>query len=315
MNYVSPVPRHRRATPSRCAVLGRRLKDNVRRFERRGVRIPHASRLVREARALAEVATARAFPADRRSRRIVANGIRDAYEFRAIAQLVSSSQVASLAEDLRSALKGTPEQGEAGRRPYQFQSQLWMGSIFLHGPVRPTVVPQGATPAPDFILDVEGRTYGLEVKRPGKRARLREQIKSARDQLAAQQMRGGVAIDVSDCISDQVRFSDASPPRFAPQLLIDQEFEALYKECGHVVFDEESRRHQPGFERVVFLIVYANGWRWTFGGPRGPELFTASQFGRFLTSKGNLPYWDADRIRDAYIHGLKATGMHFSRVD
>jgi hypothetical protein len=313
VKYVSPIPEHRRVAPSSCAVLSRRLNRLVDSFKRRGVAVPASSRLVREARALAEVAAVGTFPTNRDSRRVIANAVHDVHEFRKIVALLGLSKAATLTHDLRSALKGTPEKAEPTRRPYQFQSQLWIGSLFAASSLQLTVLLTGAAKSPDFSVKVEGRIYGLEVKRPANAHGLRGKIAEARDQLDARRLQGGVALDVTDCIPQHLLFTYDDDPGDAPYAKIDEVFSGLYRQSGDVVFDSSNKRHCPGFECIAFLIVYVNGWRWTVHGPLGPELFTASQFGRFVTAKGNLMYWHADKIRSAYVNGLKRASMFISR--
>ncbi len=107
MAYVIPVPRHKRATPARCAIIARRLVRIANAFERGGVRVAQVGRLRRGANILSGVAQAGAFPVEQRERRAIANAIRDSFEFTAIRKLVGAAGVASMASDIQAAMKGT----------------------------------------------------------------------------------------------------------------------------------------------------------------------------------------------------------------
>jgi hypothetical protein len=65
-------------------------------------------------------------------------------------------------------MKGTPDRLEPTRQPYQFQSQLWLGSVFHRGGMTPSI-PQATSKSPDFLLPLANAWVGLEVKRPQSR--------------------------------------------------------------------------------------------------------------------------------------------------
>jgi len=228
--------------------------------------------------------------------------------------MAGAAQVSALARDLQDAAKGTAGRLEEERKPYQFQSQLWIGSVFAAGRLRPRIVPPDTGRTPDFLLCLPGRDYGLEVKRPSSSKSLCRLVEDGAQQLAARGLGGGVAVDCSDCLSRETLCRRAENPRQPPYVVIDREFEELYRRVGSTVFDWSRREHLPGFAHVNFVIVFAQGWRWLSTGPRGPELFTSSAFGTFTTSKGNAEFWAARRIGEAYDNGLRAGGLFISRT-
>lgn len=65
--------------------------------------------------------------------------------------------------------------------------------------------------------------------------------------------------------------------------------------------------------RIFFAIVYLHGWPWFRTGPVGPEFFSFTQVGRVVSTKGNLRYWDANKIRTAYDVGLRKIGLYVTR--
>jgi len=46
----------------------------------------------------------------------------------------------------------------------------------------------------------------------------------------------------------------------------------------------------------------------------GPEIYSLNRFGRVVTAKGNLQYWQADAVFKAYEGGLNRTGLFVTRA-
>lgn len=215
MQYVFPVPRHLRATPSRCAVLSRRLARIADHLAQRGIRVQDVSRLRIGARLLARVADQGSFPADRGERRKVANAMRDSHEFGVIRKLLGNAELGVLAVDVQKAIQGTLLRSETARAPYQFQSQLWVGSVLYAAGLAPTVPHDRSRQSPDYIISLNGAEYGVEVKRPTKGPTIRPALEDAYAKFLDSDMVGGVAIDLSDCLDDSLLFGGVRRSRFA----------------------------------------------------------------------------------------------------
>ena len=313
MTYLLPVPAHKRATPARCALISRRLTRIADALEKKGVRVAKLARLRRGASLLHAIAGDGAFPVRKRERRAVANAIRDSHEFLAIEELLGATGLAAMASDVQIAMKGTLDRTEVTRQPYQFQSQLWVGAVLHAGGLIPKAPSKTTGMSPDYLIEVEGSTYGVEVKRPTKATRIREAIDQAFEQLRDFDAAGGVAIDVSDCLDDALLFGHDADRSTPPYQAIDTAFTDLYHGVSDYLIDRRSNRVNPVVSRIFFVVVYLHGWRWFLRRPRGPELFSATQFGRFVSTKGNLRYWEAEKIRLAYATGLTATGLYLTR--
>jgi hypothetical protein len=160
---------------------------------------------------------------------------------------------------------------------------------------------------------VGGSDYGLEVKRPTKAGNVSAAVKEAYAQLRDYDITGGVAIDVSDCLDDSLLFSHESDPTRPPYQAIDDAFGKLYHQVSDGLFQAPTRRPRREASRVFFAIVYLHGWRWFKRRPKGPELYSATQFGRFVATRGNLRFWTADTIRNVYRAGLEKTGLYVVR--
>jgi len=253
------------------------------------------------------------FPTSRSERRAVANAMRDSHEFGVIQELLGATEFANLAVDVQRAVKGTLHRSEAARAPYQFQSQLWVGSIFHAAGLTPDIPQCKGGKSPDYVITVEGTRYGVEVKRPTKASNIPSAIDDAYDQLREYDIAGGLAIDVSDCLDDSLLFAYEADSTRPPYEAIETAFSSLYREAGNHLVDVRTHRPRPAASRIFFAIVYLHGWRWFRKSFRGPESYTATQVGRFVSAKGNLRYWDAERIGTSYIAGLERTGLYVTR--
>jgi len=212
-----------------------------------------------------------------------------------------------LARAISDAIRGSPAKDEVTRTPYQFQSQLWMAAILTAGGISVTPIPTNNEVTPDYLLDIAGTAYALEVKRPESDAGINTCIRKARKQLASLGIRGGIALDISDCLPDADLYQYESDPTTPPYAAIESRFVQLYRDAGARVCDNRTKTHRPHYRHICFVLVYAKGWRWMKAGPRCPELFDCTEFGRFVTAKGNLAFWDVERLRVAFNAGLKRT--------
>jgi hypothetical protein len=167
--------------------------------------------------------------------------------------------------------------------------------------------------SPDYLIRVGASNHGLEVKRPTKAGNISAAVRQAYNQLRDYDIDGGVAIDVSDCLEDSLLFSQEADRSRPPYELISNAFGHLYHQVSDRLFHALTRRPKREASRIFFAVVYLHGWRWFRKGPTGPELYSATQFGRFVATKGNLRYWTADSIREAFLAGLKRTGLYVVR--
>ena len=138
-------------------------------------------------------------------------------------------------------------------------------------------------------------------------------IDEAFDQLRDYDVAGGVALDVGDCLDDSLLFAHDADRATPPHQAIDTAVDHLYHGVSDYLIDHKMHRINPVVSRIFFVVVYVHGWRWFVKRPQGPELFSATQVGRFVSAKGNLRYWDAERIRLAYAAGLTGTGLYITR--
>jgi hypothetical protein len=278
-----------------------------------GIPASKLGRLTAEIALLERIGRNLTFPTSLPERREVANAIRDAQEFRTIRRLLGVSKERFFLRDLADAMRGSASRLEQARRPYQFQSQLWIGAIFSAGGLDIRPLQPRNDQVPDYTLNIEGTDYAMEVKRPQTRKSIRGLLIRGREQIRQHGTKGGIVLDVTDCLPEAALFLHGDDPKGRPEARVDAAFEEVYKHAGRLVFDPVLKRHRPNFKHVCFLLVFAQGWRWFRRGPKGPELFLCSQFGLFVTAKGNVTHWDVNKLRDAYLKGLAATDSRVTR--
>jgi hypothetical protein len=220
----------------------------------------------------------------------------------------------TILNDIRTLLKGTIDEAEPERRPYQFQSRVWVQAVFQGGDVVTKALPVHE-PGPDFLVQTPtGAQYGLEVKRPQKKATIGQIIDKAVDQLSDAGLEGGIAIDLSDALQEMGLFELDVPADVPPYGVIDEPFEHLYRQVGKSIFDPGKRQPLPGRRHVFFLVVFARGWCWRTDRTVPPELFTSSQFGISVSTKGNLLHHRALHLWSAWERGLTRGDLFRSRT-
>ena len=310
--YRSPVPEERQVTAAMCAVLAERIDVAVQRFEQFGLRVPDTGRLRKERRLLQAIADEGEYPSSRSLLALIGNAIQDAMDFHQISRLLPAGRSDELASDLDRALRGTVEQGEPTRKPYQFQSQLWLGAMLEYAGLDPEVPRFTGRRSPDFLINCTTSVYGVEVKRPERQTSIVKNLDSAVAQLSAAEKYGTVAIDLSDCLGASVlrRITDVAGD--APYDAAHVDFLRMRDDLQARVFDQQRRQYQPGYGRVMVLLIFARGLRWDLANPKAPYPFTMTEVGAFTSAHGSLRHHHAVRIRDSLIEGLRTAGLYVS---
>ena len=239
--------------------------------------------------------------------------MRDSLEFSLILKLLGAVRFTDVATDVQEAVGGSPGRRESNFTPYRYQSQLWVGAVLSAAGLAPRIPLRGAGKKPDYLFDIDRTQYALEVKRPLKAANIPSKIDEAVRQLEDYHVSGGVAVDVSDCLPDELLYGYDRNAFEAPHGPIDAAFTKLYRSVGDHLFSPINHHLRPAGRRLFFAVVFAQGWRWFRTRPIGPELYSTTRIGVFVSAKGNLRYWHAQKISSAYIAGLRKTGLYPSR--
>ena len=302
-DWTNPVPSSGRITPERCGTLATWMNEAIATFA--GWRLPILSmqRLVDGRDWLRMVAEDGCYPDDDVALIRSALAIRDAVEFSQIARALGRERMEMLVGDLKEALGGVVDQDNYVRTPYQYQSQLWIGALLAAGGHGPRV-PHTSGKSPDFVLENGMSLYGLEVKRPSSRAGVRSVFEKAVEQLNEHEVKGAVIVDASDCFlggaPSEVVDDDSLPPNTEASALLDE----IGDELSDVIFDTERMEHRAGYGRVLHLLVYAKGIRWSRTDLSGPFIFQPAYRKTFTRARGNL-----DWHRGLWLHRLLQPGM------
>ena len=232
-------------------VLGEVISD----FERWELRVPELGRLRRHMRVLTAVAQAGEYPSSVEDRAEVANAIRDASEFNAIAGALTDKRVEAIALELKRAMGGTGHQLERQRQPYQFQAQYFFGSIMAFSGAQLQVAGGGHS-YPDFVVDNGTLRHGIEVKRPEGLGGVERGIRDSAKKLGL--VDGGMlVIDASELVAaDQLDVVGSEVDGFVH-----------WKERTQPSFAKAVRlvRHthaKGGVASITASAVFARGWLW-----------------------------------------------------
>src|SRR5262249_54534398 len=153
MAYESPVPEELRATPARCGHWATELDACLRALENASVRVPAQSRLRRSVSLLKDVAQSGCLPVADTDRRCLANALRSAYDLKPIFTLLPPTSDSTILGDIGVLVKGTIDESEPQRRPYEFQSRVWVQAVFHNGGVETKALPVHQA-GPDFLLQM-----------------------------------------------------------------------------------------------------------------------------------------------------------------
>ncbi|HEX8941684.1 MAG TPA: hypothetical protein VF785_01025 [Gemmatimonadaceae bacterium] len=226
-------------------------------------------RLEQSKKRLDATASAGSFPENDTDLIAVGNSIRDALDSSQISQLLGVDKSIELTREVSRAMKGTVHQRERGRRPYQFQSQLWVGAMLHFADLVPTVPVDTGSKKPDYMISVVTKLYGVEVKRPESEAAIERSVRGAAQQLSSVGLSGVLAIDVSDCVvrGDLERISHAWDG--PPYVRVLPEYARMRDGIGRQVYDATRRGLRPGYGPVMVTMILARGYHWN----RSPDAF------------------------------------------
>jgi hypothetical protein len=265
-----------------------------------GVTVPPGEhRLAASARLLRQCAHSEQIPDDAVGIHAVTNASRNALDFVEIAQSLPSKPARETLNELSLALRGTVDQADQDRQPYQQQSALWFGTVLRRAGLNPRVSQSPKRPttpkSPDYLADNGTMTYGIEVKRPRSWRSLQGQhLPKAVEQFAAANVSGAVAVDVADMLN-AVSYED-----------LPGAVEDLSNRLKGLIFTPD-HGYNDGYSRVMVTIVYARGTpRIVLDRARGVRILQvanavfANAFARAENSLSEMrARWLRDAIRNA----------------
>jgi hypothetical protein len=308
------VPRDQRLTVENCAALAERLRDVREKFRRWGLRLVDSpGRLYDAQQVLDGIASTGRYPdaSNAHALRCVAHALRDAVQFDQIGRALPDDLQRQFTSELSRSLSGTLPGRERSRSPYQLQSQYWVTAMLALGGMHIHVPPPGwCGSLPDVLFRIGERRYGIEVKRPTSRSGILAALKDGRSQLEAAAVRGGVLVDATDVIGDELLtgiVGTAVEEPYDPAMPIIRDISARAR---RLVYDAATGRVRPAFWPCALVMVFALGWRWTPGDMTAPELFVP--FGIFATHSGRVLDSDTQDALSIYVALNK--GMEATRV-
>lgn len=219
-----------------------------------------------------------------------------AFDYAAISDTLPNRAVASVRRELSLSLAGPLDPPEDQRDPQRYQSQFVVRAAFVRAgldPSHPCNSPRLGRSNPDLVLENGLSRYAVEVKRPRVTKNVIPRMTDAVDQLLDYGLKGGVLIDVTDCVRGLSPNDVGSEVR---RLAL-----TMYSE----VFDDLGFR--PGRSHVIVAGTFARvAWETTdYDAHAMVNVHTASTIGIFAQARGTLLDLRARWIRSAFERGLE----------
>src|SRR5436309_2534552 len=148
--YELAVLPHNNFSPQACRALAVALEDVIIALERWNVRINSDGRLHVAQRHLIKVADAGCYGKTEEELIQTAKAAALAKDFYEISNALNKDRDDPIAKELAIALEGTLDGGSKNKSPYAIQSQYWMGMLFAHSGLKPTVLSKTTGITPDF---------------------------------------------------------------------------------------------------------------------------------------------------------------------
>lgn len=288
--------------PDQLAPVVDALEEVLKDLDAWDLPVSEMSRLRTHKRVLRRVLDEGTYPSGATDRRAVSNAIRDAAEFHTISGALEDARVEAIAMELKRALKGTAVQDEATRTPYQFQSQLFFGSIFAVGGLSLQIAGDHVG-YPDFVVDNGTLRHGIEVKRPESEAGVDRAVWAGADQLRRVSGPGMLALDLTEVI-------DADPGEVVENYPLWAKLKAdQFRTTEAQVHLALHRQVRGAAQAVAAVAFYSRGAAWTTDSARVgavPVYHMRFAYRPISTTASNLRWHRGVWLGEALGAGLKA---------
>jgi len=276
-----------------CADLGAAMQRAINLLESLGMRPVSKGRFVATRRLLSEVAEADSYDHVAKSREML-SAMRLAMDLQQIWMTIADAGVEALVSEIRSISKGTLSE-DGSRGPYQTQSQLFFGSLLAVGGLH-TEARAPHQKGPDNRVRPLLLRAGVEVKRPEGEAGIERLFKRGLKQLDEANEPGLMAIDLSDCLREEILPPTVACEGSDPWLAGKKRFKDLKGVVkGLVRFPPADFRD---ISRVLCCVAFARGARWVRlgNGDILPEFYSAGWMDAYPHRGFTVWYWLGVRL-------------------
>lgn len=219
----------------------------------------------------------------------------------AIAAALPDERVADLRKDLQTTAAGSLL-GDEATRALQAQSQLIVRAAFYRAGVRPsqpTHSGSGGRKKPDILVENGTTLHPIEVKRPTAARNVVARALEAAEQLRPARSKGGMVIDVTDCLADE-------EPATADDAVV------AHAEAIGSQFIVHGIGWKPGYSHVIMVAVMARpAWHLVHSGDNEGQVLihSTSCVGAFGTARGTLDALQGQWLRKQLETGLNRLGF------
>jgi hypothetical protein len=205
---------------------------------------------------------------------------------------------------IRDSLMGNLEPPESGRGPLQLQSQSIVRAAFVRAglsPTHPTHSPKKGISSPDLIIENGNQTYAIDAKRPQSAKGIEARFDDARVQVSRYGLRGGILVDVTDCLRN----------------LPGKELDAEVRRLALLLYDRvfiEGKGYQSAHSNIMMAGTFAR-IAWTSDDRAESAIInvhTSSSISIFAERQNTLSDHHSHWIRERFEHGLTSLSRTLS---
>lgn len=257
--FADLAPQFLTLSPAACGALVAAIEDAIEVFGAWNIRVHPSSRAMEARRQLTLVAREESFGTTETQLVRTARSILLANDFYTITRSLPQEPKAPLSEDLPRMLGGSLLEDTQDTRPYETQSQFWVGALLAHSGLQPKAL-SGSGRRPDYSIDIEGSRLTVEVKRPQSADSVIRSLDTACEQVENYGIGGILAVDLSAALGlrNLPTVTDSQPDGPRPHEAAREPFDRLAE-----VVREHVRRSRPrSFRRTAGLIILARYCTW-----------------------------------------------------
>jgi hypothetical protein len=257
-------------------------------------------------RRLEEVGTSESYGVSLAELRDTAFALQVASDFIQLAYVLSDDPMPQMAAEVALAVRGNLEGTAKRRKPKEFQSQFWVGTLLAYSGLQPRVPPSREDQSQvDFVIEVDTLQYAVEVKRP---ETLRS-VTGAMDRAAGQTrdfgLPGVLVIDLSDCFGASQLTTAALDHHTGLREMLSPHFRAQVNQFAPRVL---YYKHSDKYKRVAATVFFIRLVGWRRADMRQPESVVLFNTTGYPMACGGLIDHHTDRLRGMIRRGCESLG-------